>query len=166
MNVPFSLRIDGISGASSLIQNGWPTHVVSLVDNKTVARRIPKGNLRHHVGYLWDIETPLPGFPEQILPTRDHISSILDFARDIERGSRVLIHCHVGKSRSTAAAIGILVQHGMAPRDAVAHAYAVRPIMMPNRLIIRHMDEALGLDGELIMAVANHMQSLMDLLKF
>jgi predicted protein tyrosine phosphatase len=143
---PFTIRIEGLTGAAALRQNGWPTRIVSLVDE-----RVMKSSGPHHlVVEVDDIEVPMS---QAITPERHHAEAVLDFTKDIQPGEKVLVHCHMGMRRSTASALAVMVQHGMSIEDALTHCYAIRPIMMPNRLMARHYDSVLGHEGRFSKAV-------------
>jgi predicted protein tyrosine phosphatase len=74
------------------------------------------------------------------------------------RGDRghLLIHCHAGISRSTAATTMILAQ--ALPRESedaiVERLLRIRPQAWPNVLMIAVADELLGRSGRLIAAIA------------
>ena len=141
----FELRISGIFEAGRWADNGWPTHIISLVDPGVVP---PFTAERHLVLHLHDVESQLRD--EWVLPNEGHLDEILGFSRDLKDGDRLLVHCHQGLSRSTAAAIGIMVQHGMGPEEAYLHVEGVRDILLPNGLITRMIDEKFDLDGVLL----------------
>ena len=69
---------------------------------------------------------------------------------------RVLVHCRGGHRRSTAIAIGVLIQHGMDYKKAFAHVEAIRDGFMPNQLFIKYIDEHFGLQSRLIEHAAKH----------
>ena len=81
-----------------------------------------------------------------VAPKLDDIQKIVDFARNIGPDDKVLVNCHAGVSRSAATAIGILVQHGMHPADAILYCKEIRPQMWPNDLITEYFSEVLGVD--------------------
>ncbi|MBX6743791.1 MAG: dual specificity protein phosphatase family protein [Acetobacteraceae bacterium] len=82
-------------------------------------------------------------------PCRQHLLDVLDFTADLPPGSRLLVHCIAGVSRSTSMAIGILIARGVPWRAAWDMVAAVRPCMMPNARVIRLIDEHYELGGEL-----------------
>lgn len=141
----FELKVCGIFEAGRWVDNGWPTHVISLVDPGVT---LPFGCEKHLVLHLHDVESQLRN--EWVLPNEKHLEEILGFSRDLGDGDRLLVHCHQGLSRSTAAAIGIMVQHGMDPESAYRHVEGVRDILLPNGLITRMIDGKFGLGGHLV----------------
>lgn len=95
--------------------------------------------------------------PDYILPRREDMAAALEFGRTLPARdpAHLLIHCHMGVSRSTAAAIALLLQAhpGLDEDAAVAHIHALRPRAWPNSLMIRHADALLGREGRLLAAV-------------
>lgn len=84
-------------------------------------------------------------------PTRDQVQRLLDWAQQLPRDSVVLCHCEAGISRSTAAALAILVQHHGADKiqECVNMLLDVRPEACPNPIITQLADDILGCGGEL-----------------
>ena len=141
----FDLRITTLPEAVDLLRDGWPTRAVSLICPGTPG--FTCHGPHHLLLHVHDVAEELDG---QVAPCRQHLLDVLDFTADLAPGGKLLVHCIAGVSRSTAAAIGILIARGMpwgAAWDAVA---AVRPCMMPNARIIRLIDEHHELDGQLI----------------
>lgn len=64
--------------------------------------------------------------------------------------------------RSTAAAIGIMLQHGMDAESAYRYVESVRDILLPNGLIIKMLDNKFALNGELIALVMNERREKMQ----
>src|ERR1700682_151711 len=90
------------------------THVLSILDpgwpDPDFGAYPPHGRtvLRFH-----DVIEAAPGL---VPPDAAHMAAILGFGREIEVAEagpepHVLVHCHLGISRSTAAMIAILAQH-------------------------------------------------------
>jgi predicted protein tyrosine phosphatase len=95
--------------------------------------------------------------PDQIAPTREDVERLLVFGREVSEipEAHLLVHCHAGVSRSTAAAALILMQanpewSASAALDAVA---AIRPLAWPNLLILEIGDALLGRNGEIAAAI-------------
>lgn len=105
-----------------------------------------------------DIIEPVPGM---ILPERKHVEEIVAFGEelveDIEEGQEghLLIHCHMGISRSTAAMTTMLAmaRPEEAEDEVVARLLAIRPHAWPNALMIGFADDILGRSGRLSEAV-------------
>jgi predicted protein tyrosine phosphatase len=98
---------------------------------------------------------PRPGV---ILPTARDIDAILDYGSKLSGHpgqKHLLVHCHMGMSRSTAAMATLIAQ---AEPDADAEAifervHGIRQRAWPNSLMVRMADEALGRRGSLVMAM-------------
>ncbi len=83
------------------------------------------------------------------------MDAILAFGRDLEDASHVLVHCHYGLSRSTAALLMLFAQ-GRRRTDATAlveRLHALREPAWPNARMIAFADAALGRGGDLSEAV-------------
>ncbi|MGK9232617.1 protein-tyrosine-phosphatase [Inquilinus limosus] len=133
------------------------THVLSIADPGTPAESYFDGfaphrrlDLRFH-----DI---IDGRPGEILPTPEHVASILEFgdamALEGESLRHLLVHCHMGVSRSTASMLMLIAQrHPGDEAAAVAKLAAIRPQAWPNTLMIEYAEAALGTKGRLRQAL-------------
>lgn len=98
---------------------------------------------------------------EVILPERANVEAILDFGARVAAdhagrgGSHVLVHCHAGVSRSTAAMTSLIVQaHPGEDEDAVfERLLVIRPQAWPNLRMVEFADELLDRRGRLVAAV-------------
>ncbi len=137
------------------------THVLSILDP---AWPDPEGFgawERHHRLTLrfHDIIEPIPG---QILPEREHVERILAFAEDLAADAHqrdeghLLVHCHMGISRSTAAMTMLLAQAYPNEDEAaiLARLVAIRPQAWPNLRMAEFADEILGRGGRLAAEVS------------
>lgn len=90
-------------------------------------------------------------------PMPEHIERLLGFGQEIgaEKLPNLLIHCHAGVSRSTAAAAALLVQAFPAihPNEIFAHIGRVRPQAWPNSRMIGFADDQLGCGGAMVSAL-------------
>ncbi len=133
------------------------THVLSILDPGTPEpvkfAELAEGRLlrlRFH-----DI---IEEMPARDAPTATHIAAIVGFGDLLaaHAGHRALIHCHMGISRSTAAAIILLANHGGDADTAVARVTELRPAAWPNLRMIELADRLLDLDHRLVRAVRRH----------
>lgn len=69
-------------------------------------------------------------------PYMSDINALVESARELQAGARVLCHCKAGVSRSPAAAIIILCTRGMSLEDATAHVLKIRPQARPNVVML------------------------------
>jgi predicted protein tyrosine phosphatase len=92
-----------------------------------------------------------------VLPTPEHVENLLEFDRGAKPGDRLVVHCHAGLSRSTAAFVALLAQRTPgAEAAAFAELRAVRPRSWPNFLIIAYADDILGTGGALARELVDH----------
>lgn len=90
-------------------------------------------------------------------PTYEDAETLCRFAEGMGFRSPVhlLMHCYMGRSRSSAAASIMLLQlRGLTPRE-VPDRREVRDPIWPNATLLAHGDRLLGLQGELIAACAD-----------
>ena len=89
-------------------------------------------------------------------PSRRHVERLVAFARSVRltRG-RVLVHCQMGISRSSAAAAILLaVRAGPGSEaEALKNVGAIRPGARPNVRMLELADEVLGTGGALVRAL-------------
>ena len=137
----------GVTHVLSLLAPDWPA--LAAFDLYPPHRRL---ELRFH-----DVIDPQP---ECVAPSLEDVEHLLAFGRDVAAppSGHLLVHCQAGVSRSTAAAILIVVQARLhRPAAEAVRAVAVyRPKAWPNLRIIEFGDRLLGRNGELVEAVAAH----------
>ncbi|MEL6504297.1 MAG: protein tyrosine phosphatase [Pseudomonadota bacterium] len=112
----------------------------------------PSGMDHHLILEFNDIDRPLSGLLE---PQRHHVERYFETLTSWGRQTPVLLHCWMGISRSTAAALAGAALFDPA-QDMTTLAKELRrlsPVATPNPLVIRHADEILGLSGRLVEAV-------------
>lgn len=132
------------------------THVLSILDPhwpEPAAFWAFDPHLRATL-YFHDAIEPAP---EIVLPQVADIERILAFGRDIgDDLGHLLIHCHAGISRSTAAMAMILAQAFPHEDEGaiVDRLVRTRPQAWPNSLMIGFADELLGRGGRLTAAVS------------
>jgi predicted protein tyrosine phosphatase len=135
----------GVSHVLSILDPSWPEPAAFAAYDPH--RRL---ELRFH-----DIIEPLPGW---IPPQRADVERLLEFGRDMMAagGAHLLVHCHAGVSRSTAAAALILAQaYPDRPAEEVLGRVArIRPRAWPNLRILEFGDALLGRGGEIVAAAA------------
>ena len=130
------------------------THVLSILDPGWPEPAAFEGYDPHFRATFRfnDAIEPEPGV---VLPKKADVEKILAFGRDAGDERHLLIHCHAGISRSTAAMLMILAQaHPNETEDAVvARLLRIRPQAWPNWRMVAFADEVLGREGRLIEAV-------------
>ena len=163
--VPFQVTICGIDELAGHCA-GDVTHILSILDpgwpepdplnTFGLDRRL---KLRFH-----DVIEAHPGW---IAPERWDVELLLAFARDLasSRQTHLLIHCHAGVSRSTAAATLVLAQTcpDRPAEEALEAVVRRRPKAWPNLRMLEFGDEILGRGGEIVDAAAAHYLSLIHI---
>ncbi|MDP4025382.1 protein-tyrosine-phosphatase [Methylobacterium sp. NEAU 140] len=134
------------------------SHVLSLLDPGTPepAAFSAYGPHRRTTLHFHDCLGPGtgPGGP-LVPPEPEHVAEILAFGRDLDGAAHLLVHCHYGLSRSTAALLMLLAQAepGVGAEALVARLHALREPAWPNARMIGFADGMLGRDGTLSAAV-------------
>jgi predicted protein tyrosine phosphatase len=130
------------------------SHLVSFLNAEMpVERPAAIARERHLRIGISDIVTPLEG---HVLPARDHVESLVGFARAWDRHAPLLIHCFAGVSRSTAGAfITLCALMPERREDELAQALrSASPTATPNSRLVALGDEVLGRAGRMIEAAA------------
>ncbi len=100
-------------------------------------------------------------YDKVVMPSKENVRDIYQFSKNnFKEDSRILVHCYAGISRSSAAAIISLSAH-MDWREAVSKIANLQTMTMlnfyesgtswfsPNNLMIKYLDEMLGLNGDM-----------------
>ncbi len=166
----FSFSTLTICGLAELDGHGASdvTHVLSILDPGTPEPTAFSAYDPHVRATLRFHDAIAPG-PGVLMPEMSDVETILGFARDAGDIRHLLIHCHMGVSRSTAAMLMVLAQAlPEAGEDAlVQRLLAIRPQAWPNLRMTEFADERLGRGGRLTKAVggvyAAHLKRRPDL---
>ncbi len=157
MKPAFSLlTICGLEELESHAARGV-THVLSILDPGWAEPDV-FGRYHPHHRITVRFHDAIEPEPHLVLPQRDDVAAILGFGRDLEAAGtgegHLLIHCHMGISRSSAAMTMLLAQaHPDADENDIADRIrAIRPIAWPNLRMLSFADELMGRDGKLIAA--------------
>jgi predicted protein tyrosine phosphatase len=151
---PFAFNLCGLDELEGHRETA-ATHVLSILDPEYP---VPEAfgqygeherlELRFH-----DIIDPTPGM---ILPAPGHVAAVLAFGRSLSAapGTTLIVHCHAGISRSTAAMTLILAQAmpDLSAEAALALVHGLRDKAWPNLRIIEMGDAMLGRGGSLVAA--------------
>jgi predicted protein tyrosine phosphatase len=153
--VPFAITVCGISELENYVGTGV-SHVLSILDPPEAEpaafyRFDPHQRLDLRFN---DIIEESPGY---LAPQESHVRDLLAFGRRLDRDpkpSHLLVHCHMGISRSSASMMLLLAQAlPDRPAEAIAQEILrIRPQAWPNLRIITLGDEVLERKGELIAA--------------
>jgi predicted protein tyrosine phosphatase len=163
--MPFQLTICGIDEIAGHCAAADVTHVLSILDpgwpepeplrSFEVNRRL---KLHFH-----DVIESRPGW---IAPEGWDVELLLAFGRDLDAAwePHLLIHCHAGVSRSTAAATLIMAQAlpSRPADDVLQEVVRLRPRAWPNLRILELGDELLGRRGEIVEAARAHYRRALE----
>jgi predicted protein tyrosine phosphatase len=157
--MPFRLTICGIDELACHCAGGV-THVLSILDPGT-SEPEPLSSFEVHRRLRLRFHDVIESQSGWIAPERWDVELLLSFTRGLHPPSaetHLLIHCHAGVSRSTAAATLVLAQtHPECPADEVLREIVrLRPQAWPNLRILEFGDEILGRGGEIIEAARAH----------
>lgn len=134
------------------IANWAPTDIVSLIDPDLEAERRPifPNGVRVIQRPFFDVHSPQDQSADAGI-----VADVIGFLNDWlprRATSRLLVHCHMGVSRSTGFAYVALAMAGGAGREteAFAHLLKITNKPWPNRLVIALADAALRRDGRML----------------
>lgn len=158
--VSFGITVCGIEELSDHCERGV-SHVLSILDPGSPEPRAfasypahARLELRFH-----DIIKERPG---EIVPTQADVDLLLAFGRDLlaepKESQHLLVHCHMGISRSTAAMFLTLAQArpDAEPARILEELVRIRPKAWPNLLMVKYGDALLGRGESLVRAVKAH----------
>ena len=147
------LLVTPLSSLADALESHGPSHLISLLS--------PEHMIETPAGFPAALHLKLGindiVYPQEVTapPARAHIDQLLTFARGWDAKQPLLIHCWAGISRSMASAYTILCDR-LGPGREIEIARAMRtraPHAQPNRLLVRHADDALGRGGRMVVAL-------------
>ena len=147
------LSIAGLSEISDF-ESRDVSHVVSLIDPEEPAPpSLPALQARSHlmlrmhdvIDEHLNLRAPNAADVEDLVTHADRIAS--------DRIDHLLVHCHMGRSRSTAAAAIMLYRLGAGtPGEIFGHIAAIRDPIWPNSRMLSLADDMLDTGGALLAA--------------
>ena len=151
--LPFKVSICGLDEIERFAGAGV-SHVVSLLDPDWPDPDgwAALGPVEHHRFHMHDIVSDMPGWRP---PLEEDVERLLEVGDLLARSDvdHLLVHCHFGRSRSTAAALILKTQHHPGREGEAAEALlAVRNPLWPNSRMVAYADRLLERDGRLIAA--------------
>jgi predicted protein tyrosine phosphatase len=157
MKIPFDITVCGIDELTEHCTVGV-SHVLSILDP---GWPVPPafGAFGEHQRLELRFHDIIAEAADRIAPEREHVAALLGFGRDLlaepPRSRHLLVHCHAGISRSTAAMTLILAQAlpDVPAPEIIAEVLRIRGKAWPNLRMIELGDAMLGRSGALIAAV-------------
>jgi len=161
---PYRLTVCGIDELPEHASAGV-THVISLLDPEApvphTLQHFPELR-RRWVLRFHDVGRGLPGTRA---PEAGDVTELLAVGEQLrfESDGHVLVHCHAGVSRSTAAAAILMAREAPGEERAALDTVArLRPIASPNARMLRLADETLARAGALTRAYEAWLQDRLD----
>ena len=164
---PFAITVCGIEELAGHSEAG-ATHVLSILDPD---HPVPEafGRFGEHAKLELRFHDIVDARPGEVAPSADHVAAILAFGRallpradgpraDLPRAnlprSNLLVHCHAGISRSTAAMTLTLAQAmpDLPAEDVLRLVHGIREKAWPNLRMMELGDAQLGRGGALVRA--------------
>lgn len=140
-------HICGRSQLSKTMKRVGVTHVLSLTDMDKRPFLRPGFD---PANWLWLKFEDVLDEKDMYAPTKLHVALILEWGLKLPEDAIVVVHCEAGVSRSTAAALALMVQQTPDDIDGcIAKLLEIRPQSCPNPLVTRYADELLGCGGKL-----------------
>ena len=139
------------------------THVLSIIDTHeprpSALEHFPA--IEHELIRFDDVVAEYPGF-EACTPA--HIEKVLAFGERVHArpDGHVLVHCHAGISRSTAAAAILMCQHAPGDEEAAfLRLLGLRKHGWPNTRMVEFADVLLQRDGALLRGLDAYRRALL-----
>ena len=140
--------ICGLADIQECVDKFSPDKMLTII-NKNFEPETPSGmdKNRHLKMLIDDISEPREGF---ILPEKHHTQELLDFTDDWDKTKPILVHCHMGISRSTATSLGIAAKYSPENIELIIeNLKEIAPHASPNKIMMRYYDEILDLNNRL-----------------
>lgn len=137
------------SAIAGVLASAPVDHVLTLISPDAEAPNVdvPRTVLRFN-----DIAEPRPGL---VPPSAETMAAILALRERLSPDATLLVHCHAGVSRSTAAAyvLACAIRPAGEERALADFLRARCPQATPNSLMVALADRALGRDGAMSRAI-------------
>src|SRR5271165_7150242 len=166
MELPFRITVCGLDELAGH-SDARVSHVLSILDPEWPVPEV-FGTFGEHEKLELRFHDVIEECPGTIAPKPVHIEQLLAFGRGLGRqptmGAHLLVHCHAGVSRSSAA-MALLIAQAAPDRSGsaiFAEILRIRPQIWPNLRIVEMGDGVLGRNGDLIGAVQGVYRLQMD----
>jgi predicted protein tyrosine phosphatase len=159
--LPYPVTICGLHELAGHAPAGF-SHVVSILDPDWPEPEAFFAYRPHRRLLLRfdDIVTPKAGARA---PSEQDVEVILALGESLDTAAaaQVLIHCHAGVSRSTAAAVILMARRSPGREaDIFAEIRRIRPKSWPNAIMVAFADAMLDSGGVLIAALKDHQRQI------
>ena len=155
--LPYQLTICGLNELSEVIPSGI-SHVISILDpDWPIPSELASIAADKRVVFHFDdVTIPKEG---RMVPGTADVEKLLDWGRRLlpGDGNHLLVHCHAGVSRSTAAAAILMLDQNPGLEDQVFREIdSLRPRNWPNSMMVRLADDLLNCQGKFVAELRNH----------
>jgi predicted protein tyrosine phosphatase len=162
--VPFQLTICGIAELGLHCEERV-THVLSILDPGWPDLEA-FGSFDPHQRLELRFHDVIDAGPGSVVPGQEDVERLLAFGRELARAreTHLLVHCHAGLSRSTAAATLIVAQTrpDRPAEQALSEVVRQRPRAWPNLRILELGDALLERRGEIVNAARAHYRRALE----
>lgn len=143
------ITVTNVDKVPGFIHRGT-THVVSLLHGRERNLLFLPREFKRENWLFLDMDDVISEKAEAA-PKKEQVERLLSWTNKLPKDAHLVIHCHAGVSRSTAAALAVKVQELGVDRlkEAVDWLLEARPQACPNPVITKFADELLGAKGEL-----------------
>jgi len=160
----FRITVCGIPELEDFCNSGV-THVLSIIDPPT-PDPAPLANFLPHARTVLRFHDDIREEPGRQPPEECHIRMLLGLGSELAAlpapGAHLLVHCHMGISRSTAAVAILLAQQRPGfEHEIFTELRHLRPYSWPNSRMIAMADKLLNRDGTLIEALRPHQREVL-----
>jgi predicted protein tyrosine phosphatase len=147
------LHVCSLARVAETVRTTGARSLVTLINVDTMVSRPAEIDAERHLFIgMSDITEPLDG---HVLPAEQHVGKLIAFAESWDRNEPLVIHCHAGVSRSTAAAF--IIACALAPsRPESEIADAIRRAShtaTPNHRMVAIADAMLKRRGRMTAAI-------------
>jgi predicted protein tyrosine phosphatase len=147
------LHVCSLARVAETVRTTGARSLVTLINVDTLVSRPAEIDAARHLFIgMSDITEPLDG---HVLPAEEHVRQLIAFAKTWDRNEPLVVHCHAGVSRSTAAAF--IIACVLTPsRHETEIAEAIRRAShtaTPNRRMVTIADALLKRSGRMVAAI-------------
>ena len=149
-----SIWVCSLMRARALVEYHKPAGVISLLDPQERFPDFAGYDTNTHLRVTMD-DVAHDDDERRVAPSTEHIQSIIDFASNWDQSAPLLVHCHAGVSRSSAAAF--IISCALNPRSELADiAQIIRRNSLtarPNKRMVAIGDKLLKRRGRMSVAL-------------